>query len=522
MTFDWTNPYPAARAPAFARNLVATSQPLAAQAGLRMLARGGNAVDAAIAAAATLAIVEPVGNGLGADCYALVWDGARLHGLDASGPAPAAWNPDYFRRRHQGSMPARGWDSVTVPGAVAGWAALHERLGSLPFATLLEPAIEYAERGYVVTPAVQRKWAAQADLLQTMPGFAEHFLPRGRPPQAGEHFTLRGAADTLRRIAETGARDFYEGEIAHKLVAHAQAHDAALTLNDLRGYAAQWVEPLGQSYRGHMVYQLPGAGQGLAAVTALGILQHLDLCAQAPDHPDTQHLLIEAMKLALTDPPSASAPTPQWLADQAARIDPARAQPFGPRPAPPGGTVYLAAADRQGMMVSLAQSNHIGFGSGVVVPGTAVSLQNRGYAFSADPSHPHAVAGGRRPPRASTPLFVTRNGAPLLSCGVLGGNMQAQGHVQALVRMLDHAQQPQAACDAPRWRWTHGVAVDAEPSMSLGVLEALRARGHGIARVAPATADFGSGQFVWRLGDPAVQGYAGASDGRRDGLAAGL
>lgn len=224
MNFDWNNPYPTARTPVFARNVVATSQPLAAQAGLRLLANGGNAVDAAIAAAATLTLTEPVSNGLGSDCFAIVWDGSKLHGLNASGPAPAAWNLDYFRRKHQGAIPTRGWDSVTVPGCVAGWAALHEKLGKLPFADVLAPAIDYAERGFAISPMVRQKWAAQADVLQPQPGFAEHFLPRGRAPHIGEHFVLKAAAATLKRIAATRGRDFYEGETAHKLVAHAQAH----------------------------------------------------------------------------------------------------------------------------------------------------------------------------------------------------------------------------------------------------------------------------------------------------------
>ncbi|WP_373784763.1 gamma-glutamyltransferase family protein, partial [Delftia acidovorans] len=301
MNFDWNNPYPTTRTPVFARNVVATSQPLAAQAGLRILANGGNAVDAAIAAPATLTLVEPVSNGLGSDCFAIVWDGSKLHGLNASGPAPAAWNLDYFRRRHQGAIPTRGWDSVTVPGCVAGWAALHEKLGKLPLADVLAPAIDYAERGFAVSPMVQQKWAAQADVLQPQPGFAEHFLPRGRAPHTGEHFVLKAAAATLKRIAASRGRDFYEGETAHKLVAHAQAHEAAMTLADLRDYAPEWVTPISQSYRGHTLHQIPPNGQGIAALIALGILQNFDLAARTVDQPNTQHLLIEAMKLAFAD-----------------------------------------------------------------------------------------------------------------------------------------------------------------------------------------------------------------------------
>ncbi|CAB3901189.1 gamma-glutamyltransferase family protein [Achromobacter pulmonis] len=534
MNFDWNNPYPTLRTPVFARNIVATSQPLAAQAGLRVLASGGNAVDAAIAAAATLTLTEPVSNGLGSDCFAIVWDGARLHGLNASGPAPAAWNPEYFRRRHQGVVPTRGWDSVTVPGCVAGWAALHEKLGSMAFADVLAPAIDYAERGFAISPMVQQKWAAQADMLQPQPGFAEHFLPRGRAPQIGEHFILKGAAATLKRIAASGGRDFYEGETAHKLVAHAQAHDAAMTLADLRDFTPEWVTPISQAYRGHTLHQIPPNGQGIAALIALGILQHFDLAARPIDHPDTQHLLLEAMKLAFADVYTHVADArhmrlapeqmlrSDYLAERARLIDPNVAQVFACGHAPQGGTVYLTAADRNGMMVSFIQSNYMGFGSGVVVPGTGVSLQNRGHCFSAEAGHPNAVAGGKRPFHTIIPGFLMRDGAPVMSFGVMGGNMQPQGQVQTLVRMLDYGQQPQAACDAPRWKWHQGLAVDIEASMPAAVVQGLRARGHVLQGIDDPYMDFGSGQFIWRLGDPAVDGYVSASDSRRDGLAAGF
>lgn len=534
MSFDWNNPYSSTRTPVFARNVVATSQPLAAQAGLRMLAAGGTAVDAIIASAATLAVVEPVSNGLGSDCFAIIWDGSKLHGLNASGPAPSAWNPEYFKRKHGGTIPMRGWDSVTVPGCVAGWAALHERFGKLPFETVLAPAIEYAQRGFAVSPIVAQKWAAQADRLQPLPGFAETFLPNGRVPHIGERFVLAGAADTLKRIAATLGRDFYEGETAHKLVAHAQAHDAALTLADLRNFAPEWVTPISQAYRGHTLHQIPPNGQGIAALMALGILGQFDIGARPIDHPDTQHLMIEAMKLAFADVYAHVADSahmhlstqqllaPDYLASRAAMIDMQRAQSFTSGHAPRGGTVYATAADRNGMMVSFIQSNYMGFGSGVVVPGTGVSLQNRGHCFSTEPNHPNVVAGGKRPFHTIIPGFLMRDGAPVMSFGVMGGNMQPQGQVQALVRMLDYHQQPQAACDAPRWKWNHGVSVDAESSLSEHVRDGLRARGHVLEGLADPYMDFGSGQFIWRLGDPAVDGYVSASDSRRDGLAAGF
>ena len=531
MAFDWSNPHPSVRTPIFARNVVATSQPLGAQAGLRMLAAGGTAVDAAIACAATLAVTEPVSNGLGSDCFAIVWDGSALHGLNASGPAPAAWDLEYFRRKHGGAIPTRGWDSVTIPGCVAGWAALHKRFGKLAFDAVLAPAIEYAHRGFAVTPVVAQKWAAQADLLQPLPGFARTFLPRGRAPHVGERFVLEGAADTLTRIAATLGRDFYEGETAHKLVAHAQAHDAALTLADLRNYQPEWVTPISQSYRGHTLHQIPPNGQGIAALMALGMLEQFDVAARPVDHPDTQHLLIEAMKLAFADVyahvaddkhmrmSSAELLAPDYLASRAALIDMQRAQRFTSGHAPQGGTVYLTAADRNGMMVSFIQSNYMGFGSGVVVPGTGISLQNRGHCFSVSAGHPNVVAGGKRPFHTIIPGFLMREGAPVMSFGVMGGNMQPQGQIQTLVRMLDFNQQPQAACDAPRWKWNHGVSVDVEPALGPAVCDSLRARGHVLEGLDDPYMDFGSGQFIWRLGDPGSEGYVAASDARRDGQA---
>src|SRR5690606_38033400 len=340
--FDWSIRYPGARSPVFARNVVATSQPLAAQAGLRMLLRGGNAVDAAVAAAAALTVVEPVSCGLGSDAFAIAWDGQALHGLNASGPAPAAWAPGYFRRRHGDAMPMRGWDSVTVPGAIAGWAALHARLGMLPFAELFEPAIELAERGFGVTPIVHRKWAAQAPLLKEIPGFAQAFLPRGRVPDIGERFVFADAGATLRRIAATRGRDFYEGETAAAIVAHARAHGGAMTLDDLRGFAPRWCGTLSKDYRGYTLHELPPNGQGIAALMALGMLSNFDLASLAPDSAGSRHLQIEAMKAAFADvyrwvgdPQAMTEVTAShllddaYLARRAARIRRDRATEFG-------------------------------------------------------------------------------------------------------------------------------------------------------------------------------------------------
>jgi gamma-glutamyltranspeptidase/glutathione hydrolase len=547
MNFDYSNPYPGTRQPVFARNVVATSHPLAAQAGLRMLARGGNAVDAVVAAAAAITVAEPCSNGLGSDAFCIVWDGQQLHGLNASGVAPAAWTPAYYRARYAGlpgGRPQRGWDTVTVPGAVSAWSALNRRFGKLPFADLLEPAIDLAERGYAVPVVVQQKWAlaAAVDELVRQPGFADTFLPHGRAPQVGELFRMPGAARALRAIAASGGEAFYRGEIAQAIAAHAREHGGAMTAQDLRDYQPEWVTPISKDYRGYTLHEIPPNGQGIAALMALGMLAQHDLAALPVDGADSQHLQIEAMKLAFADAyryvaePGAMEVTAQqllsdaYLAERARLIDMKRAQAHGPGKPPAGGTIYLTAADESGMMVSFIQSNYMGFGSGVVVPQWGVSLQNRGLGFSLDPASPNVVAPGKRPFHTIIPAMLTRPtsaapGAPheaVMSFGVMGGNMQPQGHLQTLVRMLAYGQQPQAACDAPRWRFDQGLDIGVEPAMAPAVVQELQARGHRVTAVKDSYMDFGSGQFIWRLGDPATQGYVAASDSRRDGLAAGF
>jgi gamma-glutamyltranspeptidase/glutathione hydrolase len=536
--FDWNAGYPSRRSPLFARNVVSTSHPLAAQAGLAMLQRGGNAIDAAIATAAAMTICEPCSNGLGSDLFCIFWDGMRLHGLNASGCAPAAWTPQYFERKHGGlamAPPKRGWDSVTVPGAVAGWVALHERAGSLPFAELLEPAIRIAERGYAVPVTVQQKWANAAALpeLTTQPGFAEAFLPHGRAPEVGERFSFAAAARTLRAIGGTRGEAFYRGEVAAAIAAHAREHGGAMTEADLAGWAPEWVGTISQAFLGHEVHEIPPNGQGIAALIALGILGQFDIESLPVDGVASQHLQIEAMKLAFADvyrhvgEPRTMTLTPAQMLDpaylrsRAALIDPRRAQDFGPGHGPQGGTIYLTAADEAGRMVSLIQSNYMGFGSGIVVPGWGVSLQNRGHGFTLEPGRANLVGPGKRPFQTIIPGFLTKYGAPQMSFGVMGGDLQPQGHLQTLVRMLAYRQQPQAACDAPRWRF-HGGIVNAEQGFDAATAEGLRALGHRVEPFSDSYQDYGAGQFVWRLGDPAVEGYVAASDPRRDGAAVGF
>ena len=543
--FDWKNPYPTPRLPVFARNIVSTSHPLAAQAGLLMLWKGGNAIDATIAAAAVLTVVEPVSCGLGGDAFALVWDGGKLHGLNASGVAPAAWNVDYFRRRYGedanglSKQPQRGWDTATVPGVIAGWEALHAKFGSLPFADLLAPAISIAERGHALASVVAHKWAAAIPDLRNQPGFADTFMPNGRAPQISELVRMPGHAKTLRLIAKHGPRAYYEGEIAERIAAFAREGDGAMTVADLRDYRADWVEPISQDYRGYTVHEIPPNGQGIAALIALGILEHFDLGALPVNGVESQHLQIEAMKLAFADvyryvaDPRSMDVTPEqmlapaYLAERAKLIDPRRATHFGFGMPKAGGTIYLSAVDERGMMVSFIQSNYMGFGSGVVVPGMGISMQNRGCGFSMDPRSPNVVEGGKRPFHTIIPAFLTQRvdgqQEAVMSFGVMGGDMQPQGHLQTVVRMLDYAQQPQAACDAPRWKVNRDFTLDVEATMDAECTAALTARGHAIKSIDDPYMDFGSGQFIWRLdrNDP-DRGYVAASDSRRDGLAAGF
>jgi len=532
--FQWSSGYASQRLPIFGRNVVATSHPLAAQAGLRMLQKGGNAVDAAIATAAAMTIVEPVSNGLGSDAFCILWDGTQLHGLNASGHAPEAWTPQYFRTRYgtdARTPPKRGWDAVTVPGAVSAWAALSERFGRLPFADLMEPAIDIAERGYAVPVVVRGKWAAAADELRSGAGFAEAFLPHGRAPQVGELFRFPAAARSLRLIAQTRGEACYRGEIAQAACNHAQAQGAAITPQDFARYEPEWVTPLAKNYRGHTLHEIPPNGQGMAAQIALGILQHFDLASMPVDSAEHQHLQIEAMKLAFADvyrfvaEPSAMSVSADamldyaYLASRAKLIDRRRAQDFKAGNPVKGGTIYLTAADERGMMVSFIQSNYMGFGSGVVVPGYGLSMQNRGHAFSLDPASPNVVAPGKRPFHTIIPAFLTKDGSPVMSFGVMGANMQPQGHMQTLVRMLDHHQTPQAACDAPRWRFNEGLSINVESAMDPRTLQGLVDRGHQVEVINDSYQDFGAGQFIWRLGDPSVEGYVAASDPRRDGQA---
>jgi gamma-glutamyltranspeptidase/glutathione hydrolase len=519
------------RKPLYApRGVCATSQPLAASAGAHVLRRGGNAVDAAIAAAATLTVLQPGSNDIGGDLFAMVWDGQRLHGLNGSGRSPAALTRGAVRPGPGGGMPERGWPAVTVPGAPAGWRDLHDRFGSLPFRELFADAIGYAEQGYPVSPRVAAEWAVAVDRYArlTGPEFAEWgrvWTIDGQAPRPGQRWRNPDGARTLRLIAESRADEFYHGEIARALVGHAGRTGGFLAAADLAGHASSWVAPVAADYRGHQVWELPPNGQGVAALLALNILDGLDRSGAPAE--ERRHLEIEAMKLGfadahayVADPDLVEVPTAELLrreyADRRrAEIGPVAAEPK-PGDPPRGGTVYLCTADPEGRMVSLIQSNYQGFGSFVAVPGYGFGLQNRGAGFSLDPDHPNVLAPGKRPFHTIIPGFLTRDGEPVGPFGVMGGHMQPQGHVQVMVRTLDEGLDPQAALDAPRWFWHSGRRVHAEPELGEAVLAGLRSRGH---EVVAGEAFFGYGQAIWRQPEG---GYVAGSEPRADGCAVGF
>ena len=548
--FDWRFPYASRRAPVLARNVVATSQPLAANAGLDMLRQGGNAVDAAIAAAIALTVVEPCSNGLGSDAFALVWAGDGLAGLNASGRSPALWTPARFARHQR--MPARGWDAVTVPGAVSAWVALSKRFGQLPFADLFAPAIHYARSGFHVGHKTAAAWARAGETYAYFPDFLRHFLPEGRAPRPGELFANPSLAATLGTIAATEGEAFYRGALAERINAAARAQGGALRFGDLADHQPEWVAPLVQPYGGATrpgamspagktspagadpqaapieLAEIPPNGQGLAAQIALAILDHLHTHTLPPGCAEWTHLQVEAMKVAIraafdhiADPnamrlPAAALLAPESIRRAASRIG-REAAPLPPAALPASeDTVYLATADAGGMMVSLIQSNYQGFGAGVVVPGTGIALQNRGAGFVLERGHPNEVGPRKRPYHTIIPGFVSRGGAPLLSFGVMGGHMQHQGHVQMVTRIFDHGENPQAASDAPRWQVTPDFRVLLEAGHPPEVARELAERGHDVE---VAEEGFGGAQLVFRLPDG---GYCAASDHRKEGCAVGF
>ena len=527
--------------------MAATSHPLATQVALDVMKAGGSAVDAAIAANAALGLMEPTGNGIGGDLFAIVWDprSQRLHGYDGSGRSPRALTLAEFQRRGLEAIPPRGPLPVSVPGAVDGWFALHGRFGRLPMADVLAPTIRYARDGHPVHEVIAHYWERSVPVLSEWPGFAEQFTIDGRAPRIGETWRNPNLAATLEKIAAGGRDAFYKGDIARTIDTYFRAHDGFLRYEDLAAHAGNWVEPVSTNYRGFDVWELPPSGQGIAALQILNLLEPHDLASYGFGSPEHVHLFVEAKKLAFADrarwyadPAFHPAPVERLISkeyaagraplmsmDRAAR----QVQPGTPAQLDEGDTIYLTTADADGMMVSLIQSNYRGMGSGMAPPGLGFILQNRGEQFVlADPEHPNAYAPGKRPFHTIIPAFVTKDGAPWLSYGVMGGAMQPQGHVQILVNMIDFGMNLQEAGDAPRIHhdgsaepagqnapMADGGRIELESGFSHETVRALMRKGH---RVQFADGPYGGYQ--------AIQvnphgGWIGASESRKDGQAAG-
>lgn len=522
-----TYPYPSGRRVVMGqRCALATSQPLASVAGMEMIWAGGNAVDAALAMAIALTVVEPTSNGIGSDAFALVWDGS-LHGLNASGHS--AQNLPLSAFDGKPKVPLYGWLPVTVSGAVSAWQALSRRWGRLPFERLFEPAIRYAEEGFPVSPETARAWQRAERLFLPLVGkefeaFKQVFFAGGRAPRAGEIWRSEAHAKTLRSLAQSGGESFYRGELAEQLVQFAAETGGFLTQEDLALHQPTWVDPISTTYRDLTVWEIPPNGQGIAALMALNILEGTDLARYPRDSVESYHLQIEAMKLAFADAyryvadPRFMTVSPQHLLDKGYASDRRRllsdqalalAQPGLPK----GGTVYLCAADAE-LMVSLIQSNFEGFGSGLLVPGTGIALHNRGSGFTLEPGHPNQYAPRKQPFHTIIPGFFTREGQPLGPFGVMGAPMQPQGHVQVAVNLTDYGLNPQAALDAPRWRFLHGNTVLLEHSVPRAVASGLGDRGHQI-QVTPEVSLFGKGQMVLRHNQTLIA----ASEPRADGIA---
>ncbi|QDI92976.1 gamma-glutamyltransferase family protein [Salicibibacter halophilus] len=524
-------PYPHSRKSVFAENgMVATSQPLASQAGLDILKKGGNAIDAAIATAACLTVVEPTGNGIGGDAFALVWTKGKLHGLNASGPAPQSISIDALHEDGYEEIPETGWIPVTVPGAPSSWAALSEQFGKLPFTEVLQPAIDYAEHGFPVSPVVAHLWEQayedyQEDLVgPEFSGWFETFAPGNRIPKAGDVWASPDHAKTLRDIAQTKAASFYRGEIAEKIAQFSREHGGYLTKEDLAAYQPEWVKPIRVNYRGYDVWQLPPNGQGMIGLQALKMLNGFDFPAR--DTADTYHKQIEAMKLGfadgqtyITDPrymdvSSESLLSDSYMDERRSLIGEAAREPEAGKPSD-DGTIYLASADGEGNMVSFIQSNYMGFGSGLVVPGTGISLHNRGHDFSLDPTHINALQPGKKTYHTIIAGFLTKGHQAVGPFGVMGGLMQPQGHVQALMNTIDFDLNPQAALDAPRWRWVEDKTVSIEKTFPSHLAHALTNKGHDIEISSDTIGDFGRGQIIWRDSKTGI--LMGGSESRTDG-----
>lgn len=530
MPFDPLDyPHPSRRTVVYARNgMTCAGNPTAASVGLQVLLRGGNAVDAAVAMAAVQPVAEPTGNGLGSDAFVMVWKDGRLYGLNGSGPSPAAASIDAMRAKGHETIPSWGVLASDVPGAVGAWAETHARFGRLSFEEVLAPAIRCAEEGVPVSPTVSALWQAAVKLYSGMrgdpqfePWFAQ-FAPEGRAPEPGEIFRSPEMAETLRRIAATGGEDFYRGETARRIGDFFAEHGGFLTAGDLARWRPEWVEPISVNYRGYDVWEMPPNGHGITVLMTLRILEGMRLEGRLTA--ETMHRQIEAMKLAMSDtathvtePSAMRVMIDELLSKSYAErrraligeeaILPEAGDPRG------SSTVYFCAADRDGMMVSFIQSNYRGFGSGIVVPGTGVSMNDRLENFRMDPEHVNRLEGGKRPYHTIIPGFLTKDGEAVGPFGIMGGFMQPQAHVQVVQNLIDWHLNPQQALDAPRWQWVGGRRVEIEGDVPAAEILRLVRRGHEVTVKADLSA-MGRGQMILRNAEGVL---CGATEKRTDG-----
>ena len=530
--------YSSRRNVVYAKNGVCcTSVPLGAQVGLDVLKNGGNAVDAAVAMAGAMPLLEPTGNGLGSDCFALVWieKEKKLYGLNASGVAPMALSADEVRAKGFAAVPEEGWLPTMVPGAPAGWAALNARFGTKPLSELFAPAISYAENGYAVPVNVGKLWARDskriARVMAQDPAPYEYWWksfmkPDGSPYRAGDVFRFPAYADTMRSLAETNCESYYRGELMERIVAHSRATGGYFCEDDFKNYHPEWVEPITQDYRGYTVCEIPPNGHGITVLMALGMLNGLTLPEQREDA-DYYHKVMEAIKLAFADTKTYVADprymktkvsellSPDYLAARRALITDKALEPKAGDPHC-GGTIYLCTADAEGNMVSLIQSNYCGFGAGIAIPGTGISLQDRGANFSLDPKSDNYLEGGKKSYHTIIPGFLLKDGEAVGPFGVMGAFMQPQGQVEVLTSTIDYAMNPQEALDAPRIQWIGGKKLQIEREAGEAIAEQLRAMGHEVEIVDDRTA-MGRGEIIWKCENGV---YAAGTEPRCDGTVA--
>lgn len=533
MNFDPLNyPYPSQRMLTYAKNgMVCASNPVAAQAGLDILKAGGNAIDAAVATATTMTVTEPTGNGLGSDAFVLIWYKDKLYGINGSGPAPKALSIDALKERGHEKIPAYGIESVVVPGAVSAWMKMHKEFGQLDIKKVMAPSIHYAEEGFPVSPNIARLWDLGVkkytefkDKKEFQPWF-DTFTINGRAPKPGELFKSPDLAKSLKEIAETYGESFYRGELKEKIVKFFEEHNGFMAREDLENYEAEFVEPISGNYRGYDIWEIPPNGHGITVLMALNILKQFEFGEK--DTIDTLHKQIEAMKLSfvdtqnyVTDPKDMTVTVEELLSEKYAKDRKALItnEAITPEVGDPsyGSTVYFATADAEGNMVSVIQSNYRGFGSGMVVPNTGISLNDRVENFSFNKEDDNALKGGKKPYHTIIPGFITKDGKAVGPFGIMGGFMQPQAHTQVVMNMIEFGLNPQSALDAPRWQWMGDKTIEVEQDFPNHILKGLQRKGHDIVVKADGTA-MGIGEIIIRNENGIL---CGATEKRSDGTIA--